>query len=71
MALPARTQKVMIALADLATGQLSRITPHLSARQLSELTAAYEQGVTGLKNQGYLTAAQASTLDTLAGHVSP
>jgi hypothetical protein len=71
MALPARTQKVIIALADLATGQLTRITPHLSARQLSELTVAYEQAVTGLKNQGYLTVAQASTLDTLAGHLSP
>jgi hypothetical protein len=71
MALPARTQQVIIALANLATQQLTKITPHLTAAQLSKLTAAYEQGVAALENQGYLTVAQAGTLDMLAGHVHP
>ena len=66
-ALPALAQRVITALANLATAELGKITPHLSPAQLSKLVAAYEQGVAGLKNEGYLTAGQASTLDTLAG----
>jgi hypothetical protein len=45
-ALPALTQKVITALADLAADEPGKITPHLSAAQLSKLIAAYEQGVT-------------------------
>ena len=71
MALPALTQKLITALADLATAQLGKITSQLTPAQLNRLIAAYQQGVTALKNQGYLTAAQASTLDTLASHIQP
>ena len=51
-------------------GRKAQMFPQLTAAQLNKLIAAYEQGVTALKNQGYLTAAQASTLDTLAGDVN-
>ena len=69
MALPSVAQRVITALADFANAELGRITPHLSPAQLSKLVVGYEQGVATLKNEGYLTAGQASTLDALAGHV--
>jgi hypothetical protein len=64
-------QKLIDALADQAIAQLANITPHLNAAQLAKLVTAFKQGVAGLQSQGYLTAAQASTLDGLADHIQP
>ena len=70
-ALPRAAQKLIDALANQAIAQLANITPHLNAAQLAKLVTAYKQGVAGLQSQGYLTAAQASTLDGLADHIQP
>ena len=70
-ALPRAAQKLIDALANQAIAQLANITPHLNAAQLAKLVNAYKQGVAGLQSQGYLTAAQASTLDGLADHIQP
>jgi len=62
-------QKVIEALANLESAALGQITPHLSPAQLAKLVSLYKQGVAVLQTQGWLTAAQASTLDGLAGNV--
>ena len=43
--------------------------PHLTTEQLTKLVPADAQRVTALKHEAYLTAEQASPLDTLAGPV--
>jgi hypothetical protein len=68
-ALPPAQQKLVTALADQAIAQLAKISPNLTPKQLAALVAAYKQAVTVLQAQGWLTAAQASTLDTLASTV--
>jgi Bacterial Ig-like domain (group 3) len=62
-------KKVIEALANLQIAVLGQITPHLPPAQLAKLISLYKQGVAGLHTQGWLTAAQASTLDGLAGNV--
>ena len=62
-------KKVTEALANVEIAVLGRITPHLPPAQLAKLVSLYKQGVAVLQNQGWLTAAQASTLDGLAGNV--
>ena len=57
------------ALANVEVAVLGQITPHLPPAQLAKLVSLYKQGVTVLQTQGWLTAAQASTLDGLAGNV--
>ena len=68
-ALPPAQQKLVTALADQAIAQLAKISPHLTPQQLAALIAAYKQGVAVLQAQGWLTAAQAATLDGLASTV--
>ncbi len=48
---------------------LGQITPHLPPAQLAQLVSLYKQRVATLNTQGWLTAAQASTLDGLAGNL--
>ena len=55
------------ALANQAIAQLGKIIPRLTPAQLAKMVAAYEQGVAVLHPQGWLTAAQASTLDRRDG----
>jgi hypothetical protein len=66
---PRWEQKVVTALADQAIATLGRITPHLTARQLAGFVVAYEQLVASLQHQGYVTAAQAGILDSLANNL--
>jgi Bacterial Ig-like domain (group 3) len=68
-ALSPAEQKVIVALANQAISALGKITPHLTPAQLAALVAAYKQGVAALQAQGWLTSAQASTLDGLAGNL--
>lgn len=68
-ALSPQAQKTIIALANQATAALGQITPHLTPAQLAKLVTAYKDGVSILQAQGYLTAGQATTLDSLANHV--
>jgi Bacterial Ig-like domain (group 3) len=68
-ALPPAQQKLVTAVADQAIAQLAKISPHLTPQQLAALVAAYKQGVAGLQAQGWLTAGQAGTLDSLASTV--
>jgi len=68
-ALAPPVQKVIEALANQAIAALGKITPQLTPAELARLVAAYKQGVAVLQAQGWLTAAQASTLDGLANHV--
>jgi Bacterial Ig-like domain (group 3) len=62
-------KKVIEALANVEIAVLGQITPHLSSAQLAKLVSVYKQGVAVLHTQGWLTAAQASTLDGLAGNL--
>jgi hypothetical protein len=67
--LPPAQQKLVTALADQAIAQLAKISPNLTPPQLAALITAYKQVVTVLQAQGWLTAAQAATLDSLASTV--
>ena len=69
--LSAAQQKLIMLLAQQATGALAKITPHLNPTQLAQLAAVYKQAVSALRLQGFLTAAQASTLEALADNTHP
>jgi hypothetical protein len=68
-ALPRAAQKLIDALANQAIASLANIVSHITPAQQAKLVAAYQQGVAGLKTQGWLTSDQASTLNGLAGNV--
>ena len=65
----AAQQKLVIALAGQAIAQLAKISLHLTQQQLAALVTAYKQGVAARQAHGWLTAALADTLDSLASTV--
>jgi len=67
--LPPAQQKLVTALANQAIAQLAKISPDLTPPQLAALITAYKQVVAVLQAQGWLTTAQAGTLDSLASTV--
>ena len=68
-ALPRAAQKLIDALANQAIASLANIVSHITPAQQAKLVTAYQQGVAGLKTQGWLTSDQASTLNGLASNV--
>ena len=69
-ALGAFEQTLVKLLANQAIAALGNITPQTAPTQLASLVGAYEQGVTALQAQGWLTAGQASTLNGLATNLT-
>ena len=68
-ALSRAAQKLIDALANQAIASLANIVSHITPAQQAKLVAAYQQGVAGLKSQGWLTPDQATILNGLAGNV--
>jgi hypothetical protein len=69
-ALPPATQKTVSTILSGISSALASFTPTLTPAQLKLMTTAYDAAITALQNQGYLTAAQASILDSAAGDLS-
>jgi hypothetical protein len=69
LALPTLQQKLVNATLAIATAALAKIAPHMTPAQLALYAKAYDAAVTTLQSQGWLTSAQAATLQALAGEL--
>ena len=68
-ALSPQQKQIVTALATGAGQILAAIVPKLSPAAKAQLETAYIAAVQSLLTQGWLTAAQAATLDTLVGRL--
>ena len=64
--LPSWEQSAIEQIANQGCEELMEITPHLSPSQIAQLVAEYKQVVAALQQYGFLSAAQATTLDNAA-----
>ncbi|MGA3362226.1 MAG: hypothetical protein ABSD82_09360 [Solirubrobacteraceae bacterium] len=62
-------QNAIVATTNQGCASLNQITAHLTQAQINLLIAAFKLVVTALHNGGYLTAAQATTLDNAASEL--